>query len=255
MVAVESTSIFLNWSFWAVVVAAIALILSQIPPILLIIRSTHIRVEPHDRVMISHWLGNPSVNLYLALTNTGGRKVSVLSLDLKLQMEDGNSFSLPAQSFQIQGNIQNSFLFTRITLKPDETWSNFVSFAPHMDTTDERKTKQLMKELRNDINQKIANKLKANPAFNGKLEAEEKLVLPIVDFFDKHNKWRAGEYVVQLHVNCEPKKASITRDFRFTIYESDVQDLSDVSRYKYGAGVYYLDNEVTPVYPQIKNVV
>ena len=46
------------------------------------------------------------------------------------------------------------------------------------------------------------------------------------------------------------------RYFRFTLFESDVQDLSErTSRYKYGFGVYLTDNKVTEVYPRIQGLV
>src|SRR5438093_9166057 len=115
----EHAPILLNWSFWAGIIAALALLLSQLPPIKILLRPIRLRVEPYDRLGLSHWLGNPQINLHLALTNTGGRKVRILSAELMLQQEGGSSFPLPAQSFVASGTSQGSFLFTRFALKPD----------------------------------------------------------------------------------------------------------------------------------------
>jgi hypothetical protein len=257
METVEHTSIFLNWSFWAVIVAALALLLSQLPPIKILVRPIRLRVEPYDRLGVTRWLGNPNVNLHLVLTNTGGRKVSILSVNLILRLEDGSSFSLPAQSFSAPGAPKGgSFLFTRFALKPDESWSNFVSCFANFDTADERQSKELVKNLRRDINQRLKIRLQTAPGNKELMEADEKFVQPIRGFYEKHNKWRAGEYTVQLHIKCEPERASTIRRFRFTLFESDVQDLAEsVSKYKYGAGVYYVDADPTPaVNPRIRDI-
>lgn len=242
--------------FWAAVVAAIALILSQLPPIKILLRPTRLRVEPYDRLGVTHWLGNPIVNLSIALTNTGGRKVSVLSIELILQPEGGNQFSLPAQSFSAPGTSQRTFLFTRFALKPDDSWSNFLSFYSNFDTTDERQSKQLVKNLRRDINQKLAVRRETAPESMDLVYSDENVVRPLRDFYEKHNRWRAGEYTAQLHIKCEPARASSVRRFRFTLFESDVQDLAEaVSKYDTGAGVYYVDPEATSVNPRIRDLV
>src|SRR5580693_4441643 len=126
---IEHVPLILDWGFWAAVIAALALILSQLPPLKVLIRPTRLRLDPYDRLNIMHWLGTPSVILQLALTNTGGREVSVLSIDLTIHPEDGSAILLPALSFFVPGSTQSaSFLFTRFSLKPDDTWSNFVNF-------------------------------------------------------------------------------------------------------------------------------
>ena len=88
------------------------------------------------------------------------------------------------------------------------------------------------------------------------MKADEKFVQPIRSFYEKHNEWRAAEYTVQLHIKCEPERASTIRRFHFTLFESDVQDLAEsVSKYKYGAGVYYVDADPTPaVNPRIRDI-
>ena len=55
---------------------------------------------------------------------------------------------------------------------------------------------------------------------------------------------------------CEPSRASVIRRFRFTLFESDVQDLDEhTSRYKNGFGVYLTDAQVIEVNPRIQSLV
>ena len=68
--------------------------------------------------------------------------------------------------------------------------------------------------------------------------------------------WRPGAYTVDLQVKCQPKRASVNRQFRFTLYESDIAELEErTEQYKYGTGVYFVDSESTEVFVQLKNLV
>ena len=74
-------------------------------------------------------------------------------------------------------------------------------------------------------------------------------------FFDAREFWAPGEYTARLMATCKPARASVVRNFRFTLFESDVQDLRErTGRYRYGFGVYLTDNKVTEVYPRIQGL-
>ena len=70
-----SIPIFSDWSFWAVIVAATAIVLSQIPPIHLLLKKAKIDLELHSRIVITHKVGNPNIVLPLIISNVGGRFV------------------------------------------------------------------------------------------------------------------------------------------------------------------------------------
>ena len=57
--------LYFNWSFWAVVVAAIAVFLSQIPPIKELIKSAKLDFEVYSKISITHKLGNQIYNYTL----------------------------------------------------------------------------------------------------------------------------------------------------------------------------------------------
>lgn len=67
-----NTPVYLDWSFWAVVVAAIAIVLSQLPPVLRWFRRTRIDLETYSRILITHKFGNPNLQLHLILTMLEG---------------------------------------------------------------------------------------------------------------------------------------------------------------------------------------
>ncbi len=60
---------------------------------------------------------------------------------------------------------------------------------------------------------------------------------------------------MQLTATCDPAKATITRRFRFTLFESDAQDLDErETRYRTGAGVYFNDAEQVEVNPRVREL-
>lgn len=66
------------------------------------------------------------------------------------------------------------------------------------------------------------------------------MVKPFLDLFERLFVWFPGEYVVELTVNAEPGSASFSKQYRFTLYESNSAELkSHVEDYPYGGGLSY----------------
>jgi len=246
---------FLDWTFWAAVVAVLALVLSQLPPVRVLLRRTRLSMQPYDRLNVTHWLGNPNVNLHIQLLNTGGRTVRVRSLTLELSTDEGVKLSLPAQTFSRADGTPGTFLFVPFGLEPDKEWANFVGFFAPFNMTDERTSKQLIKELKSDIGVKLRDLSQEARDQKELVEGQAACVAKLQEFFRNHNKWGPGEYTATLKVQCTPDRGSQVRKFRFTLFEADVQELEErACRYKYGAGVYFAEPDQTEVYPRIKDL-
>ncbi len=145
-------------------------------------------------------------------------------------------------------------IFTPLVLEPDKEWANFVHFFVPFSTADERESKRLIKDLRADIEAKLRAQ---TPDAKGKelVEADPARVEPLLALTRAHRFWQPGEYSARLIAKCEPSRASVERRFRFTLFESDVQDLDErTSRYKNGFGVYITDAQVTEVFPRIRDL-
>lgn len=246
---------YFDWTFWAAVVAVLALVLSQLPPVRVLLRQTRLSMQPYDRLNVTHWLGNPIVNLHVQLLNTGGRPVRVRSLGLELSPDEGAKFSLPAQTYSRADGTPGSFLFTPFSLEPDKEWANFVGFVAPFSMNDERTSKQLIKELKADISVKLRDQPQEARDRKELVEGDAKRVEKLQEFFKSNMRWRSGEYTAVLKLQCDPEQASQVRKFRFTLFEADIQELDErVSRYKIGAGVYFTDTEQMEVYPRIKDL-
>lgn len=94
----ETIPLYLDWSFWAVVVAAIAIVLSQLPRVHLWFRRARLDIEPYSRIHITHRVGNPSIQLHLIIGNVGGRMVKIKGLSVRVDRDGKDVATLPAQS-------------------------------------------------------------------------------------------------------------------------------------------------------------
>ncbi|MGM0630019.1 MAG: hypothetical protein ACQESI_02475, partial [Pseudomonadota bacterium] len=94
-----ATPLYLDWSFWAVVVAALAIALSQLPPVLTWFRRAKLEIEPYSKIAITHRVGNPNLQFHLIINNIGGRKIRVKNIHVNLNRDGIKVATLPAQNY------------------------------------------------------------------------------------------------------------------------------------------------------------
>lgn len=231
------TPLYLDWQFWAAVVAGLALVLSQLPPVVLWFRPRRLEVEVHSRIQITHKVGNPNVGMFVSVRNTGGRELRIRSLRIVLARDNSQLANLPAQNYFESPSSQSSVLFVPFTLKPGDTWAHGTNFLSFFD----RAREKLYRESESKLGSDIRRKLDARDEYDkNAVVAEPALVAPFMKLFDQLFIWQPGEYVAELIVEAEPGSASFSRKYRFTLYESDSAELrAHVEDYKFGGGVSY----------------
>lgn len=240
--------LYLEWSFWAVVVATVALILSQLPPVHILIRRAKLELELYSRILMQHKVGNPNVQFHLILTNTGGRSVKIKGIMLGIKREGKDVGTLPAQNYLQNPNDKTTVLFTSFSLKSKEEWAHIVNCLNYFSRADEKKYRNAEFKLKEDIAQK--RKLPENKDLL--VEADSKHVDEFVRMFDEHFVWNPGEYELHISIETSDKKKDIGRDYRFTLFESDSNELSrSKDDYKYGDGIYWDSGNHTGVVVQI----
>lgn len=92
-----SLPFYLDWQFWSAVVAAFALVLSQLPPVHVLLRRARLSCETYSRMHLTHKIGNPNAQWHLIIENAGGKAIRVKGIYLVFSREGGPSFELPAQ--------------------------------------------------------------------------------------------------------------------------------------------------------------
>lgn len=231
------TPIYFDWQFWAAIAAFLALVLSQLPPVILWFRPRKLEVEIHSRVFVSHKIGNANVGSYVSVRNTGGRALRIRGMKASLS-RDGKALTvLPAQTYFETASSQASVLFVPFSLKPGEQWAHGTNFLQFFDRPTEKRYRESESALSIDIRQKIAARPEADKA---PIVAEAVLIKPFIDLFERNFLWLPGEYVMELAVEAEPGSASFLKKYRFTLFESDSTELrSHIEDYKFGGGISY----------------
>jgi len=233
---VVEKAFYLDWTFWAVAVALLALILSQIPPILLLIKRAKLELELFSRIHLTHKIGNPNLESHLVLINSGGRSLRINSIEIKITRDKKDSFVLPGQTYLDQLTDKQDLLLTKFTLKPNQEWIHSIKFLNYFDRETEKAYKAAELTLKDDIDKK----LKLNPDAKEPKIADDKNVRPFLDLHEKLFKWKPGDYELEITVSTNRKNYSASKKYRFTLFESESEELYKYNeKYKMGEGVYY----------------
>lgn len=151
---------------------------------------------------------------------------------LEFERNGNHVFTLPAQTYLQEQSDKNAVLFTPFVLRAEEDWSHIVNFLNLFGRDDEKRYRDMASTLRQDIIEK------RNRQPDVLAQADEQNVKPLKDFFQENFNWNSGEY--QLTVVVKGDKAEARRTYRFTIFESESDELrKQVDEYKYGARVYW----------------
>ena len=227
---------YLDWPFWDAVVAAIAIVLSQLPPVRLLLKPAKLELELYSRAYLLHKVGNPNMQLHLIINNIGGRAVKIKGITSTIQRDGKLICSLTASSYYQKADDKTSVLFTPFSLKPEEEWGHIVIFLNFFPREDEKKFRSAESQLKEVINTKlkqVANK-------NEVVEADNDQVSVFSKMFDRMFIWQPGEYEATISIEAVPVSVNIKKSFRFTLFESDSAELAkSKDDYKSGDGIYW----------------
>jgi len=232
----NNNPIYLNWEFWTAIVAAMALVLSQIPPIYQLLRRAKLTMEIYPRIAIGHKIGYPNVQLGIVLSNSGGRQVRIKKITIMFSRDGTEVVTLPAQLYSPESEPTKMLLFTGFKVIPNEERVHNFHFFLNLPRNQEREVSDKTVALIEDINAK-----RAIPANKDILvEADLVHVQPFHDMLDRNYMWIHGEYLMNIKVETSDPRVYVEKKYRFTLFESDSKQLRDFeTKYKYGEGIYF----------------
>lgn len=234
----------MNWNdpaFWSVIIAGIAVFLSQIPPIRDILKGKKVRITNPDTFQLYHQLGNINLTLFLDIHNVGGRPIVIDKLYCLIIDDNENTFPLPAKGYIPRSVVQSDklpeFPVGRIILKPDERWYENTHFYKMWNDAVVEEAEEIILSVRNNITEKL----------NEKKEDEESLVKTdlevhqrVVQFFNRNFVLRKGNYKFLIIALDENNNLLAIKGYEFTLFESHIRMLNSyLDDYQYGAGIYY----------------
>ena len=245
-----TTPLYLNWSFWAVVIAAIAVLLSQLPPIHVWFKKAKLDIELYSKVSITHKVGNPNLQIHLIINNIGGRKIRIKDISVSIKRDGNLVATLPAQNYLQSQNDQNTLLFTTFSLRPADEWAHIINFLNFFNRDDENEYRIMEGNMLADFREK-KTALTEEP--KAPIEIEDTLVQPFHDFFNRHFIWNAGEFQLEVNITTDQEKVNISKKYRFTVFESHADQLKAIEEhYKYGGGIWWDPSIPTSVILDVK---
>ncbi len=228
---------------WGTVVAAIAVVLSQIPPLKVYFQRAHLKLSFPDRFTVLHHLGNPQIMMLVTLENVCARKVTVTKMEGLLLPPTGPAVVLPGQQYISRqlpgaGQLPPELLLVGISLKPDESWGENVRFFASFSEDEEDYVNRIIGGMKKDIWNKQMARQMAGSLFP--TETDEKLVADATAFFT-HKFWLTkGNYTFLIAARDERGQLLAVQGTEFTLYENSISAMREATEeYKYGAGVYY----------------
>jgi hypothetical protein len=235
---------------WSALLATIALILSQLPPIKQLIKGKRLRMVIADIAQFSHVFGNTNLSLWIDLENVGAKMITVDRIKCYLTRRDGPTQILNARTYWMTESLtrekQLELPFALISLKPGDKWSGYVHLwdTKAWSKAVESKTKSLISKMRADITTKAMKRDKELTAIpmneRPVVEADLSLMNEINDLVKSLKRIEEGDYELLVGAYEESSPAPIKMlGFNLTIFETDAREIfEDMEDYKYGFGLH-----------------
>lgn len=240
---------------WMASAAVIALVLSQLPPILPRvwgrIRGSEVLLASQDSFGLNHHLGRAFLVLHIQIENTGSNPVAIAKIDCVVRRVATGEASpastvwrIPARTYYAESSQSSSsgapprlFIGT-IHLKPGEFWQEVVHCYGPRSQGDEEKAQEIQYRFANYIGQELDVR-RENRTDDGRyVEVSKELVDEARQFANEMFNFTKGEY--ELYIAARDRSGRIlgvTKN-RFILYENMINILRGIfDDYQYGFGV------------------
>lgn len=225
---------------WSAVLSAIAIVLSQSPPVKDWFPNDSLIIKYGDRIGINNAIGLTGYHVTMELENNGNTTLPIESV--KLTVVDPNAItkiytaetlSTPSSS----GAVLN-LPVASLALEPGQRWSGSVFFNKNISPNEEESFNSIRLLISQNIQEKIQSQTwdEYNP--NSNMPADEDVFKQAVDFFNSKFDLEKGLHRASVEVKIR-NKDSVIEPFEFTLFEYHFEMIkAQVSDYKYGFGIY-----------------
>lgn len=243
-----------NWAFWSFVVAALALVISLIGPLRRLLKATRLLMDVHSVIGLDTTFGNPQVNMYIDLRNRGGRNIRVKAMTVTLQRDNSELRILPGQIYFETTSSQQPLLLVPFDIKPEGNWGHPVKFYAMANRQLDQEIRGNISKVREDIRKK-KEALEPNVRSSTLVYVDNSLVTPFLELFERQFYWMPGEYIAKVDITTDPKVGSLSKSFRFVIYESEAAELKmEVRSYNIGERISYNSGASVAIHPPISQI-
>jgi hypothetical protein len=122
-----ATPVYLDWTFWAFVTSAVAIVLSQLPPVKQWLNPGRLAMEATDRVWITQMIGFPNAQIYLSLRNIGGRPLRVKRVLMDIARHGHALCTIAVQNYIASESSKEQVVMLPFNLAAGEEWAHRVT--------------------------------------------------------------------------------------------------------------------------------
>ena len=243
-----------NTSIWSAVLAASALILSQLPPISKWFPDPQLEIIHADRIAIHNNIGVLGFYLPIELDNKGNIPLDINKIYLEVTGPNGVKKTYFADSFSrpsTNGATPINLPITSINLNEKDLWSEFVFFVQNIDPSTEQRLSNIRLSITKSIYSDIDKKRSIGDYSRG--EAEPDYIKIAENYFNSHFDLKKGEYETKLIVETTQTESPFIVESEFTVYDYHIETVkAQVDDYKYGAGINYPSDNSKQAWIKIK---
>lgn len=248
----STNPIYLDWTFWSFVTAAVAAVLSQLPPLRDFFSKAVLRLEVHPTSQITHMVGYPNMSLFMVVRNLGKRPARIVRLVLEIERSERLIATLPSQNYFVGPHDEKPVIFVPFTLPPGEERAHTFLFFAQLPEHEDRKVGSLRARLKRDVFGKVHEKKRVDPNNNELVESDPEIASSLLEIYKQQFLWAAGEFRLRLKLVAEDETLSQESSFRFTVFEAQEADLrSYADKYRHGFGAAFDDPEQAGVFVRL----
>jgi hypothetical protein len=229
-----------NWKLrsehFTVALAAVAIVLSQLPPISHWVARQQLAVNVDGRLGLPVNFGIVSYDLYVEVQNLGTRDVVLSDLRLEITEPTSNVREVPAALYvrQFQYDRPSPYASPRV-LSPGASLTENVEFTPVLSPDQEEE----LSNVRTRIESAILAKQVRSTVPGQMVEVDERVVADAKAFFNKNFNLQKGKYLVRLMCNVDGRPTEL-RTASFMLYDHHVRMFkAQTEDYRLGFGLYY----------------
>jgi len=248
-------------SFWSLIVAIVAVSLSQLPPVKDWVKHESLIVKTSEKFGIAQAFGVLGFNLQLDLANDGNTPINAQKIRLNVVYPSGKARNLVAESYYsfsseaTKGGQPISYPITSIKLDPGQVWSEMVTFGQDFSPQLEEEMNSVRLKISQDIFKAQQNIKPGQWAPPVLLEASADSFALAKKLFEKNCDLEKGEYLVEMTVNTFNDRQIISKKYRFTLYDYHVVTIrSQVDDYKYGANIMMPGDRTKDVWVRVQEL-
>lgn len=221
-------------------IAAIAVMLSQAPPIKDWFPKDVLRIKYGDRIGVNNAIGLAGYHVLIELENDGNTTLEIESISLNIiGPNDGEKkYTAETLSTPSPAGGQLNLPVTSLELKPGERWSGSIFFNKTISPNEEERFNAIRLLISQNIQEKIQNQSWDDYNPNSMMPADKDVFDEAVTFFNSNFDLQKGLHQASVAVKLRDKD-SVIEPFEFTLFDYHFEMIkAQVSDYKYGFGIY-----------------